>query len=152
MADQMAAKRSPARLRALPTRLVNLAAIASNRLTDQALAGTGARRYHFAMLAALEEFGPATQADLGRCTGIDRSDVVAVVNSLAEAGCVDRRPDPDDGRRNIVSITPAGIDYLAKLDALLAEAQAQLLRALSATERDELVRLLTAIIDDFGMA
>ncbi|MBF6176379.1 winged helix-turn-helix transcriptional regulator [Nocardia blacklockiae] len=142
---------SPVRLRAMPTRLVNLAAIAANRLTDQALGGTGARRYHFATLAALEEFGPSSQADLGRCVGIDRSDITATINSLAEQGYVRRGPDPADGRRNIIAITQTGVDHLAVLDALLANAQNQLVRALSPTERSELIRLLTLIVEDAGM-
>lgn len=144
--------RTPARLRSLPSRLVSLTAIAANRLTEQALAGTGARRYHFAVLAALEEFGPASQAELGRCTGIDRSDVVAVINSLVEQGHVRRRPDPTDGRRNIIAITAAGVDHLQKLDATLTAAQNQLLRPLSAPERAELIRLLSLVVDDAGMA
>jgi len=138
---------TPARLRALPSWLINQAAILANRLTDQALTGTGSRRYHYAMLAALAEFGPSSQADLGRCTGIDRSDVVAAVNFLAQQGHVARSPDPADGRRNIVTITAAGSDHLERLSALLAEAQDQLLSSWSADERDGLVRQLTRILD-----
>jgi DNA-binding MarR family transcriptional regulator len=66
------------------------------------------RAANAAMLAALDEFGPSSQADLGRCTGIDRSDVVAAINAMVERGFVERSPDPSNGRRNIVTITAAG--------------------------------------------
>lgn len=138
---------TPARLRALPSWVINQAAIAANRLTDGALAGTGTRRYHFAMLSALDEFGPSSQADLGRCTGIDRSDVVAAVNAMVERGFLQRSPDPADGRRNIVTLTPAGKDHLESLSALLDDAQNELLRALSPVESRTIVELLTRVLD-----
>jgi len=138
---------TPARLRALPSWLINQVAIAANRLTDQALGGFGLRRYHFALLAALEEFGPSSQARLGRCTGVDRSDVVAAINTLEEHGHVDRSPDPADGRRNIVTITAAGTALLERLDAVVAAAQDELLRAWPDDERDRLIEQLTRILD-----
>lgn len=136
---------TPARLRALPSWLLNQAANAANRLTDHALADTGSRRHHFAMLAALDEFGPSSQADLGRCTGIDRSDVVAAVNALAEQGHVRRSPDPADGRRNVITLTPAGEEHLESLSVLLNAAQDELLRALTPAEAKTLVALLTKV-------
>jgi DNA-binding MarR family transcriptional regulator len=138
---------APARLRALPSWSINQVATAANRLTDRALAGTGSRRYHFAMLAALDEFGPSSQADLGRCTGIDRSDVVAAINAMVERGFVERSPDPSNGRRNIVTITAAGKDHLENLSALLGDAQAELLRTLSAKESKTMAELLSRILD-----
>jgi DNA-binding MarR family transcriptional regulator len=138
---------TPARLRALPSWSINQVAIAANRLTDRALAETGSRRYHFAMLAALDEFGPSSQADLGRRTGIDRSDVVAAINAMVERGFVQRSPDPSNGRRNIVTITAAGKDHLENLSALIGDAQAELLRALSATESKTMAKLLSRILD-----
>lgn len=138
---------TPARLRALPSWSINQVAIAANRLTDRALAQTGSRRYHFAMLAALDEFGPSSQADLGRCTGIDRSDIVAAINVMVERGLVERSPDPSSGRRNIVTITAAGKDHLENLSALLGDAQAELLRTLSATESKTIAELLSRILD-----
>lgn len=141
------ASTTPARLRTLASWVLNQAAIAANRLTDRALADAGTHRHQFAMLATLDEFGPSSQADLGRCTAIDRSDVAAAVNAMAERGFVQRSRDPDDGRRNIVTLTPAGKDHLERLGARLAEAQDELLRALSATESKTLIGLLARLID-----
>ena len=138
---------TPARLRALPSWLINQAAIAANRLTDQALAGVGLRRHHYAILAALAEFGPSSQAHLGRCTGVDRSDVVAAINTLEERRYVERSPDPADGRRNVVTLTAAGSAHLERLDALVAGAQDDLLASWSRGERDGLISQLTRILD-----
>lgn len=140
----------PRRLRALPSRLTNHAALIANRFVDHALAQADARRYHYALLAALEEYGPASQATLGRHTGIDRSDMVATVNDLAERGFLRRDPDPQDRRRNIITITPAGHDHLTHLDRLLATAQEEFLAPLPAPDRQHLIDLLTRLIDRHG--
>jgi DNA-binding MarR family transcriptional regulator len=99
------------------------------------------------LLAALEEFGPASQAALGRRTGIDRSYVVEAVNKLADRGLVERTRDPEDRRRNIITITPGGVRQLRRLDGVLAGIQDELLAPLSADERDELARLLRQVLD-----
>ncbi|WP_316043476.1 helix-turn-helix domain-containing protein [Actinomadura sp. CNU-125] len=84
------------RVRRLPSWLINVASVHSHRLVFAAFAAAGARGYHYRLLAALEEHGPASQADLGRRTGIDRSDVVAALNELAAGHHVRRTPDPAD--------------------------------------------------------
>ncbi|MGV9821318.1 MarR family winged helix-turn-helix transcriptional regulator [Nocardia xishanensis] len=136
------------RLRTLPTRLINQVALVADRATERALENTGSRRHHYALLATLREFGPASQADLGRHTRIDRSDIVAALNDLADRGFVERSPDPGDRRRNIVTLTRPGARHLDDLDARLDTAQDELLAALSAAERRELVGMLTRILAD----
>lgn len=140
-------RRTPARVRAKPSWLLNQAAIAANRLVAGGLAGVEGRRPHYVLLAALDDDGPASQAELSRRTTIDRSDMVAAVNELAERGLVARSADPSDRRRNVVSLTPAGRRHLRKLDRILDRAQNDLLAPLSAAERRELVDLLTRVVD-----
>ncbi|MBE1582774.1 MarR family winged helix-turn-helix transcriptional regulator [Nonomuraea angiospora] len=140
----------PQRLRTLPSRLTNQAAQTANRFVDQALGQAGVRRYHYALLAALEEYGPASQAALGRRTGIDRSDMVATVNDLAERRLLERAPDPDDRRRNIITITAAGRSQLTDLDRLLAAAQDEFLAPLPAADRRNLIDLLTRLVTHHG--
>ena len=105
------------------------------------------RQAYYRLLAALEEFGPASQAALGRRTSIDRSDVVAVLNELAARGLVERSPDPDDRRRNVITITPAGTEQLGDLDEVLAGVQERLLAPLSPADRTRLVSLLTRLVE-----
>ncbi|WP_280460793.1 MarR family winged helix-turn-helix transcriptional regulator [Nocardia carnea] len=136
------------RLRSLPTRLINQTALLADRATEQAMAGTGSRRYHYAVLTTLHEGGATSQAELGRRTGIDRSDIVAVLNDLVARGFVERAADPDDRRRNIVNLAGPGREHLRELDRRLDLAQQDLLAALSAAERRTLVTLLGRILDD----
>ena len=143
----MDANAAPARLKGMPSWLLNQAAAQASRLVNDGLGAAGARRYHYSMLAALAEFGPASQATLGRHCGIDRSDMVAMVNELADRELVDRAPDPADRRRNIITITPAGIRQLQRLDELLTQVQDDVLAPLSTAERAQLAQLLTQVVD-----
>jgi MarR family transcriptional regulator, lower aerobic nicotinate degradation pathway regulator len=99
------------------------------------------------LLAALEEFGPASQASLGRRTDMDRSDVVAAINELAVKKLAERAADQNDRRRSIVTITAKGRAHLRRLDNLLADAQDELLAPLSPGERQALVDMLTRLLD-----
>ena len=112
-----------------------------------AASGAGLRSYHYRLLAALEEWGPVGQADLGRSTSLDRSDVVAVLGELERLGLVERTVNPNNRRRNIVSITPAGGKQLRALDHVVDEIQERVLAPLSQDERRELTKLLRKLAD-----
>ena len=137
----------PAMLMAKPSWLISEVSRLAHPLLAGQLATAGSRGYHYRLLAALAEFGPASQASLGRRTGMDRSDVAAAVNELAVRGLTQRAPDPADRRRNVISITPAGTAHLRRLDELLAGVQDELLAPLSPAERQQLIRLLNRILE-----
>jgi MarR family transcriptional regulator, lower aerobic nicotinate degradation pathway regulator len=137
----------PERLRALPSRLLNLAAIYAQREVSERLAALDSRKWHYATLAALEEFGPDSQSGLSDRTGIYRSDLVATINELTARGLVVRAPDPADRRRNAITLTDEGRRHLKRLDALLAEAEAEFLAPLSEPDRAELTRILRLIVE-----
>jgi DNA-binding MarR family transcriptional regulator len=69
------------------------------------------------------------------------------VEDRGEDGSVERSPDPDDRRRNVVTITPAGAKELRRLDRVVSGVQEELLEPLPAADRAELVRLLTRLAD-----
>jgi MarR family transcriptional regulator, lower aerobic nicotinate degradation pathway regulator len=137
---------TPARLRDKPTWLISQVATHAHRLMTERLTAVGARGYHFRLLAALAEFGPSSQASLGRRTGMDRSDVVAAVNELARQDLLQRVIDPADRRRNVVTITQKGAAYLERLDGVLDGVQDELLAPLSAAERTQLTGLLGRVL------
>src|SRR5437879_13110142 len=113
----------PERLAAKPSWLISQLAVHAHRLVFDGFIAAGARGYHYRILAALDEFGPASQAELGRRCRIDRSDVVAAVNELVEQGFVDRAPDPEHGRRNRVTLTKTGARQLRNMDGVLDQVQ-----------------------------
>jgi len=137
----------PATLMAKPTWLISEVSRLAHPLITGKLATAGSRGYHYRLLAALQEFGPASQASLGRRTVMDRSDVAAAVGELVSRGLAGRAPDPADRRRNVISITPAGAAHLRRLEELLADVQDELLTPLSPAERQQLVNLLSRILE-----
>ena len=128
-----------------PTWLLSRANARSQNLLAEAFANEGVRGYHFRLLAALDEHGPSSQAELGRNTGIDRSDVVATLNDLVASGFAQRQPDPMDGRRNIVTITKRGARLLERLDGVLDDVQQTVFAPLTPNERKTLARLLAKL-------
>ncbi|WP_049569260.1 MarR family winged helix-turn-helix transcriptional regulator [Nonomuraea sp. SBT364] len=146
------ATQTPGRLRGRASRLLAQLTNQSDRLMNEGLSLVDARKWHYAVLASLHEFGPGSQATLSRRTGIFRSDMVGVLNELAERDLVERVPDPDDRRRNVISITPQGRRHLRRLDKVLDDLHDELLAPLTSAERTEFVRLLTRLVDHHGHA
>ena len=73
-----------------PTWLLSRAHARAHRILRQGFEAEGVRGYHFRLLAAMEQYGPSSQADLGRNTGIDRSDVVATLDDQTLTAIVAR--------------------------------------------------------------
>jgi len=138
---------APARLRSKASWLINKTGAYAHRLLVEALAPVDGHGHHFAVLAALDEFGPASQIAIGQRCGIDRSDTHAIVNDLVDTGFAEREPDPQDRRRNIVTITDAGRGRLGELDRIVERVQEKLLGALSPEERRQFVGLLARVLD-----
>ncbi|MEV5409426.1 MarR family transcriptional regulator [Thermopolyspora sp. NPDC052614] len=131
----------------LPSWLLGQTANHARRLLGDGFSSVGARGYHYRLLATLEDAGPASQAELGRRSGIHLSDMVATINELARDGLVERAPDPADRRRNIISLTPEGTRRLRLLEKRLAEVQDELLAPLSPDERQRFTELLSKVLD-----
>ena len=139
-------EQTPTALTQLPSWLLTQSAAQAQRIVSERFAAGGARTYHFRLLATLVEFGPASQAALGRRSSIDRSDVVAALNELESDGYVERSPDPADGRRNIITFTTAGKRQHKRLTNLVGKAQEEIFAPLSATDRARLATILGKLL------
>jgi DNA-binding MarR family transcriptional regulator len=65
-----------------------------------------------AALARLDRAGPATAAELARAEQISPQSIGTTLSALGQRGLIDRAPDPEDGRRTILSVTPSGLEVL----------------------------------------
>ena len=101
----------------------------------------------FAVLAAAAEHDGATQTDLVRLTGIDRSTMVEMAARLIAKGLLERRRSSLDARANAVSLSPAGLAVLEEARPKMAAADARLLKLISGGgRRQAFVGLLQDLI------
>lgn len=92
-------------------------------------------------LARLERGGPTTAGELAKQEQISPQSMGATLAGLQRRGLVERRADPDDGRRAVLSLTGAGRQARrSSTDARTG----QLAEALAGFSRAELRQLLAA--------
>ncbi len=111
----------------------------------EAYEAAGASPYHYSVLALLDEGSCKAQATIADALGYDRSWFVGLLDELEEAGLVERKRDPVDRRRHLVSLKPAGRERLAELRAISQHVEDEFLAALSPKERKELHALLLEV-------
>src|SRR3954452_21800778 len=96
------------RIDRMPTWLLSRANARAQTIRLEMFADAGSTGYLSRLLASLADEGVASQAELSRRTGIDPSDVVAAVNDLVSRHLVTRQRDPNDLRRNVITLTRKG--------------------------------------------
>ena len=96
----------------------------------------------WAALAKLAERGECSQNLLGRLVSMDVATVKGVVDRLAKRGLAVTRADPDDRRRVVVSLTPAGRKLYAASAARAGRVTEETLHPLTPREREQLLGLL----------
>ncbi|WNE95879.1 MarR family transcriptional regulator [Streptomyces luomodiensis] len=65
------------------------------------------------VLSRLSKEGPASTSDLAAAERVRPQSMAATLGALDERGLIQRRPDPHDGRRQLVSVSEAGGAFLA---------------------------------------
>jgi DNA-binding MarR family transcriptional regulator len=133
------------RIDRMPTRLLARANARATAIRLEAFGAAGSSGYASRLLACLADEGAASQAELSRRTGIDPSDVVAVVGDLEARKLVTRQRDPGDARRNVITLTRTGRTELGRLDLVVDAIQQEFLAPLSPNERLQLTRILTKL-------
>jgi MarR family transcriptional regulator, lower aerobic nicotinate degradation pathway regulator len=99
----------------------------------------------WAALAKLSETGPCSQNQLGRLTAMDVATIKGVIDRLSARGLTETSPDPEDGRRLLVSLTRAGQQLAEKAAPNALSVSRETLAPLDAKERETLLALLNKL-------
>ncbi|MEU5640395.1 MarR family transcriptional regulator [Streptomyces milbemycinicus] len=65
-----------------------------------------------AVLSRLSKDGPASTSDLAAAERVRPQSMAATLGVLDERGLIRRRPDPGDGRRQLISLSESGTAYV----------------------------------------
>lgn len=118
---------------------------ALNRRTDEQLLGMRFKPYM--TLGYIRDHPGTTQQEIESSLFMDANSVVLLLNELEAAHFSIRRRDPNDRRRHIVEITPAGRRALERADKAREGLEDEVLAPLSAEERNILRRLLERVLE-----
>jgi DNA-binding MarR family transcriptional regulator len=102
----------------------------------------GFSQYHYSVLALLGDQPRKAQAGIADALGLDPSQLVGVLDGLERRGLVERRRDPDDRRRHIVTLRAKGRTELAKLRKRIDRLEDELFAPLDAESRKTFHELL----------
>jgi DNA-binding MarR family transcriptional regulator len=99
----------------------------------------------FGMMSLIHARPGIVQTSLGSELGIQRANLVPLVNELAGRGLIERRPAPGDRRAAALHLTPVGESLFRQAASLVQAHEERMLGQLSASERTELIALLRKV-------
>ena len=130
--------------RGLVSLVTQLSKALHRRSTDELL---GMRLKPYMTLGYIRDHPGATQQELENVLFMDANTVVLILNELEAAQFSIRRRDPQDRRRHIVEMTPAGRRAIERADQARESLEDEVLAPLSAEERKTLRGLVERVLD-----
>ena len=104
------------------------------------------------VLSRLSKDGPGSTSDLAAAEGVRHQSMASTLAVLDERGLIVRRPDPGDGRRQLVSLSDAGREFLDDKRRAGEEWLARSLQAHYSERERQLVIEAMALLDRLTQA
>ena len=111
----------------------------------RAIGGTGMRQVLFGILSIIQASPGINQGNVGRALGIQRANMVSLVNELVDRGLVLREVAADDRRAFALSLTSAGEVMVEICLERIREHEDRLLADFSDADRATLIAMLGRI-------
>jgi DNA-binding MarR family transcriptional regulator len=115
------------------------------RRFDDALRPFGLTNGQFSLLMSLNRPEPARMGGLAELLAVDRTTLTAALKPLQRRGLVEVARDPADARSRLLTLTPAGLDLLARALPVWRVAHAEMEARLPELGGDALRRALGAL-------
>lgn len=129
-----------------PGHLIRRAQQIAVAIFAEQLASADITPVQFAILNALMDSPGIDQVSLAKSVAFDPATLGSVVGRLEAKGWVKREADPADLRRKRLLVTTSGVQFLASVQADVAQVQAKILLPLSEQEQGQLVHLLSKLV------
>ena len=111
----------------------------------QELEEAGYSPYDYSVLALAAEGACKTQGTIADALGLDRGQLVGMLDELEERGLLERKRDRDDRRRHLIVLTPEGKRQLSRLRSIVKRIEDQFFAPLEPEEREQLHQLLVTV-------
>ncbi|MGM3275219.1 MarR family winged helix-turn-helix transcriptional regulator [Ralstonia sp. 24A2] len=131
-------------------RLGEAALVIARERLNPLFAEFGLQPGEFDVLATLRRSGAPyalTPTALYDATMMSSGGMTNRIDRLQQAGWVERRPNPEDGRGTLVALTKAGFALIDKAVSAHVENQRAVLSVLTDAEQRQLAKLLAKLID-----
>lgn len=131
--------------------MTNWAARLFARAIDRRLKEIGVASGQMPVFFALGNGAALPQKKLAQIASIEQPTMAATLSRMERDGLIVRRPDPDDGRSQLVELTPAAMEKAALVKQAGMSVHAKALEQLSEDERalflDMLARIVSSLED-----
>jgi DNA-binding MarR family transcriptional regulator len=111
-----------------------------------AMAAVGLRPASFSVLCIIKANPGSTQTAVSEALGLQRTNLVAIIDALEKRGLARREPAVNDRRSHALFLTTAGERLLGEAMKLQAEHEGRVLARLRPKERDQLLGLLQRML------
>lgn len=115
------------------------------RETQHRIAPLGLNPHQARALRVIGEAGPLRPSEVAEQLGIVARSATDSVSGLVDAGYVQRRTDPADGRAHLLTLSTSGREALAEVSRARREVAAEVFGRLDEDERASLSALLDAL-------
>ncbi len=109
------------------------------------LEAAGYSPYDYGVLTLVAEGECRTQGTIADALGLDRGQLVGLLDGLEERGLIERKRDPNDRRRHSVLFTADGKSHLSRLRSIVKRIEDEFFAPLDADERERLHELLVTV-------
>lgn len=130
-----------------PLHLLHRVRQCAGELFHSEMAGINLTARQYVVLVAAADKNGSSQQDIIDRTGIDRSTVSQVVQTMIRKGLLKRRRTREDARAYAISLTPHGEDVLKASEPIVGRIDHALVAALPAQRAAAFVETLRTIID-----